>query len=86
MWESRQYPGKPQILVGLLDFKEHKRRRRMWSNGLNTAAIKGYEESLGKRIDQLVYELSKRARKGVEGQLTTIEDTVNLATWFSHFA
>ena len=86
VWESRQFPRLKPLIIGIQDFDEHRRRRKLWNNGLNTAAIKGYEESLEKRVKQLVSELSKKAGNRIEGQLPTNGETIHLETWFSHFA
>ena len=43
-----------QQLVSLVDIREHARRRRPWNRAFSTAALKGYEEILAPRVEQLV--------------------------------
>ncbi|KAI0643598.1 high nitrogen upregulated cytochrome P450 monooxygenase 2, partial [Trametes meyenii] len=52
---------------------EHARRRRPWNRAFSTAALKGYEEIIGRRVTQLVDALS--AQKGA----------VDLGKWIDFF-
>lgn len=55
------------------DHAEHAQRRRTWTRGFGPAALKDYEEIVGKRVGQLTEALS--ARKSVD-----------LARLFAYFA
>lgn len=61
-------------LISLRDPAEHARRRKPWTRGFNSAALKGYEEILGKRCYELVTALEKQQQQ-----------PVNLAEWVSRF-
>ena len=41
-------------MVGIQDTDEHLRRRKAWQRGMSPAALKGYEEILAPRVEQLV--------------------------------
>ena len=86
MWLARHVPGEARVLLGIRDADEHRERRKTWNRGLNSASVRRYEESLEKRVKQLVSELSKKAGNRIEGQLPTNGETIHLETWFSHFA
>jgi len=60
-------------MISLRDPAEHARRRKPWTRGFSSAALRGYEEILGKRVHELV--------AGLEQQL----QPVNLAERISHF-
>ena len=62
-----------RALISLRDPAEHARRRKPWTRAFSSAALKGYEEILGKRIYELVTALEKQ------------HQSVNLAEWISHF-
>lgn len=62
-----------RALISLRDPAEHARRRKPWTKGFSSAALKGYEEILGKRIHELVTALEKQQRP------------IDLAEWISHF-
>jgi len=56
-----------QPLVGIVDKEEHARRRRPWTRGFNTSALKGYESLIINRTLQLVEGLlSKNLREAVD--------------------
>ncbi|KAI0712109.1 cytochrome P450 [Earliella scabrosa] len=53
-WAGRNMTDSAQQLVSLVDIREHARRRRPWNRAFSTAALKGYEEILAPRVEQLV--------------------------------
>ena len=53
-----------QQLVCLLDVREHARRRRAWSRAFSGAALKGYEEIMGRRVEQLAELFARHAAEG----------------------
>ena len=61
-------------LISLRDPAEHARRRKPWARGFSSAALKGYEEILGKRVHELVTLLERQQQQ-----------PVNLADWISRF-
>ncbi|KAH9477825.1 Cytochrome P450 monooxygenase orf5 [Psilocybe cubensis] len=74
-WDGRFPPKDPvKPLIALRDKTEHTRRRRPWTRGFSTNALKGYEELIVKRSRQLVDLLS--SKKGV----------TNLTEYISYFA
>ncbi|KAH0833285.1 cytochrome P450 [Lanmaoa asiatica] len=62
-----------RALISLRDPAEHARRRKPWTRGFSSAALKGYEGILGKRIHELVSALEKQ------------QHPIDLAEWISHF-
>ncbi|KAF9237655.1 cytochrome P450 [Melanogaster broomeanus] len=83
-----RYPGLPKgphwdgrmaeqttirALISLRDPAEHARRRKPWTRAFSTAALKGYEEILAKRVHELVAALEKQ------------QQPLNLVQWISHF-
>ena len=58
-------------LICIVDEKEHARRRRPWSKGFNTSALKGYESLVMKRTLQLAEMLL----------LKNLKQAVNLTSW-----
>ncbi|PPQ88069.1 hypothetical protein CVT25_013677 [Psilocybe cyanescens] len=74
-WDGRIPPKDPvKPLIALRDKTEHTRRRRPWTRGFSTNALKGYEELVVKRSRQLVDLLL--SKKGV----------TNLTDYISYFA
>ncbi|KAF9565398.1 cytochrome P450 [Agrocybe pediades] len=61
-------------LIAIRDKTEHTRRRRPWTRAFTTVALKGYEELVTKRVNQLVDSLLAQ------------QNPVDLATWISYFA
>ena len=53
-----------QQLVSLVDVREHARRRRPWNRAFSASALKGYEEIMDRRVDQLVELFAGRAVEG----------------------
>jgi cytochrome P450 len=49
-----------RALISVRDTAEHTRRRKPWNRAFSTAALKGYEEILGRRIQQFVTMLEQR--------------------------
>ena len=56
-----------QQLVSLVDVREHARRRRPWNRAFSASALKGYEEIMAGRVEQLV-ELFARHAPGREAR------------------
>jgi hypothetical protein len=83
VYVSKQLPDYPSTLVGVQDPEEHRRRRKVWNRALSTAAVKGYEEILESRVNQLIEELDKLASRG---EVTPNMEPVDLSSWFSRFA
>ena len=81
-------PGQTHTLVGLRDPDEHRRRRKAWNRGLNSMSLKGYEQSLEKRVGELADKLSKLSGSSSNGHGVTgnSENSIDLTTWFSFFA
>ena len=75
VWYNRVPYGVPDIVVGMRDPFEHKRRRKTWDRAFSTAAIKNYEEIVVKRARELVEQFEKRA--GHE---------IDLSMWMSYFS
>ncbi|KDR79011.1 hypothetical protein GALMADRAFT_224262 [Galerina marginata CBS 339.88] len=61
-------------LIAIRDKTEHTRRRRPWTRAFSTLALKGYEDLVIKRVNQLVETLA--AQKGA----------VDLTKWISFFS
>jgi cytochrome P450 len=49
-----------RALISVRDTAEHTRRRKPWNRAFSTAALKGYEEILGRRVQQFVTMLEQR--------------------------
>ncbi|KAH9937927.1 high nitrogen upregulated cytochrome P450 monooxygenase 2 [Epithele typhae] len=62
-------------MVGLMDTDAHLRRRRNWTRGMGPIAIKGYEELISKRVNQLLSRLEDQ-----KGQ------AVIMGHWFNFFS
>ncbi|KAG0705711.1 cytochrome P450 [Suillus ampliporus] len=62
-----------RALISVRDAVEHTRRRKPWNRAFSCAALKGYEEILGKRVQQFVTILEQQTKP------------VNLAECISHF-
>jgi cytochrome P450 len=62
-----------RALIGLRDPAEHARRRKPWTRGFSSAALKGYEEILGRRVHEFVTALEQQRQP------------INLAELISHF-
>ncbi|KAH8082017.1 cytochrome P450 [Cristinia sonorae] len=75
MWDGRTRYSSNRALIGWRDLKMHAKRRRPWTLGLSTAAIKEYEPTLAERVEQLACLAMK-----FEGQ------TVDLADFFRKFS
>jgi hypothetical protein len=63
-------------LVGITDKTEHLRRRRTWTRGFTTAALKGYEPFVKNRALQLIDTLASK----------NLNETQNLTEWCAYFA
>jgi cytochrome P450 len=63
-----------RALISLRDPAEHARRRKPWTRAFRSAALKGYEDILSKRVHELVTALEKQDLK-----------PLNLVEWISHF-
>jgi cytochrome P450 len=66
--------------VGVSDSEERHRRRKAWNRAFSTAAVKGYEEILEFRLNQLVEQLELRASRAGE------KESLDLASWFNRFS
>ncbi|KAF8824312.1 hypothetical protein HHX47_DHR8000334 [Lentinula edodes] len=64
-------------LLGIVDPKEHSRRRRLWDRGLNTSALKGYQPLLTNRINQFVETLRRESSSN---------ESIDLAKWIAFFS
>ncbi|KAJ4469256.1 cytochrome P450 [Lentinula aciculospora] len=64
-------------LLGIVDPKEHSRRRRLWDRGLNTSALKGYQPLLENRINQFIETLRRES---------ATHDYIDLAKWITFFS
>ncbi|KAF9468211.1 cytochrome P450 [Collybia nuda] len=74
-WDGRvpeQEKVKP--MIALRDKKEHTRRRRPWTRGFSSAALKGYEPLITARCQQLVEVLSNQV------------GAVDMSKWMGYFA
>ncbi|KAF8442381.1 cytochrome P450 [Boletus edulis BED1] len=73
-WDGRMAEQtKIRAMIALRDPAEHARRRKPWARGFSSAALKGYEEILAKRVHQFATALEQQ------------QQSVNLAEWISHF-
>lgn len=63
-WHARALHAPVVALSAVNDHAEHAQRRRTWTRGFSPAALKDYEEIIGKRVVQLTETLS--ARKSVD--------------------
>ena len=72
MWVGRAPESKSTSLIQLSG-PEHTRRRRPWNRAFNSEALKGYEEIIDKRANQLMETLSRQV------------GPTNLAQWISFF-
>ena len=66
-WHARAFHAPIVSVASINDHVEHARRRRTWTRGLGPIALKDYEETIRKRVTQLVETLS--ARKSVDLRL-----------------
>ena len=62
-------------LIGIVDKQEHSRRKRPWSKGFSTSALKDYESLVIKRILQFMEVLSAKNMK----------EAINLTPWITFF-
>lgn len=65
--------GQNYPMVGIQDLEEHTRRRRPWTRGLSTAALREYEHLTARRVRQLADTLAEQGE-------------TSLDTWFDYFA
>lgn len=72
VWDGRVPDSKGKMLIQVSG-PEHTRRRRPWNRAFNTEALKGYEEIIEKRANQLMETLSCQV------------GATNLAQWISFF-
>jgi len=49
-----------RALISVRDTAEHSRRRKPWNRAFGVTALKGYEEILGRRVQQFVTMLEQR--------------------------
>lgn len=49
-----------RALISVRDIAEHTRRRKPWNRAFSSGALKGYEEILGRRVQQFVTMLEQR--------------------------
>lgn len=61
-------------MIALRDKKEHTRRRRPWTRGFSSVALKGYEPLIVARCQQLVEVLSNQT------------GAVDMSKWMGYFA
>jgi cytochrome P450 len=61
-------------LISIVDKQEHARRKRPWSKGFSTSALKGYENLVIKRTLQFVEVLLSK----------NLKEAVNLPTWIEY--
>ncbi|KZP14951.1 cytochrome P450 [Athelia psychrophila] len=73
VWKGRAPARKAKMLI-TLSGPEHAHRRHPWNKAFNTEALKGYEEIIQKRANQLVDALGKQV------------GPTNLAMWIGYFA
>jgi cytochrome P450 len=64
-------------LIGIVDKQEHARRKRTWSKGFSTSALKNYESFVIKRILQFMEILSSK-------NLTEAINLTPLITFFGY--
>ena len=65
VWEGRAGPRTQKFLSLIaLSGPEHARRRKPWNRAFNSAALKGYEEILEKRIVQPANLLDNQSSSG----------------------
>ena len=62
-------------LIRIVDKQEHTRRKRPWSKGFSTSALKDYESSVIKRIMQFMEVLSSK----------NLKEPINLTPWITYF-
>ena len=72
VWDGRVPDSKGKMLIQISG-PEHTRRRRPWNRAFNTEALKGYEEIIEKRANQLMETLGRQV------------GATNLAQWISFF-
>lgn len=71
-YDTRQPNEKAVQLDGMRDLVAHGARRKPWTKAMSPANLKGYEETIVQKTNELIEELSKR-----EGQ------TVDFSHWTS---
>jgi cytochrome P450 len=81
VWNARHTPGRVRSLVGLQDPAEHRERRKAWTRAFSSAAVKGYEEIVAYRVNQLAVELEKHA-----ASKSGVVEPVDMANWLSRFS
>ena len=62
-------------LISIVDKQEHSRRKRPWSKGFSTSALKDYEILVIKRMLQFMEILSSK----------NLKEATNLTKWISYF-
>jgi hypothetical protein len=67
---------KPLVTIRVTDKTEHARRRRSWTRGFTTAALKGYEPFVISRSLQLIDTLASK----------NLKETQDLTEWCAYFA
>lgn len=63
-WAGRNMTESAHQLVCLVDVREHARRRRPWNRAFSVPALRGYEEAIARRAEQLVELFVKHAEQG----------------------
>ncbi|KAF7976197.1 hypothetical protein HWV62_7374 [Athelia sp. TMB] len=72
VWDGRDPERTSKVLIQTSG-AEHTRRRRPWNRAFNSDALKGYEEIIEKRANQLIQTLGRQV------------GSTNLAQWISFF-
>ncbi len=62
------------MMIGIMNIKEHLRRRRVWNRAFSTTAVKEYEMLVSGRLRTLI------------GLLGEQKDVVPLSKWLNYFA
>ncbi|OBZ71224.1 hypothetical protein A0H81_08431 [Grifola frondosa] len=73
-WAGRNMKDSAKQLVCVTDIHEHARRRKPWNRAFSVPALKGYEEIIVRRVEQLVETLASQPSEA------------NLGKWLSWFA
>lgn len=76
VWSGRVPSENPKPLIAIVDKHEHARRRRAWTRGFTTTALKGYESMVKNKSLQLIDTLASK----------NLKESVDLTQWLAFYA
>ncbi|KAI0265038.1 high nitrogen upregulated cytochrome P450 monooxygenase 2 [Gloeopeniophorella convolvens] len=77
------FDHRPTSLINTRDATDHSRRRKMWTRGFSTSALKEYEAFVFKRLRQLVIKIDSLVQEAANEKREALLD---IASWFEFFS